>query len=65
MTIRFRHPAIGGAFGSYSQVEAQARLVQLLSGYGGKLGLTPRLDGLSPRPHHLMSAMFALKATQV
>jgi len=65
MTIRFRHPAIGGAYGFCSQDEAQARLAQLLNGCGGKHGLTPRQDGLSLRPHRPMSATFALKATQV
>ena len=65
MIIRCRHPAIGGLYGFYSQAEAQARLVQLPSGYGTKLGRTLKLDGLSPRPHHPMYATFALKATQV
>jgi hypothetical protein len=65
MIIRSRHPAIGGLYGFYSQAEAQARLAQPLSGCGTKLGRTLRLDGLSPRPHHPMFAMFALKATQV
>jgi hypothetical protein len=65
MTIKSLHPAIGGLYGFYSQAEAQAKLAQLPSGCGTKLGLTPKLDGLSPRLHHLMSATFALKATQV
>jgi hypothetical protein len=65
MIIRCRHPVIGGLSGFYSQAEAQARLAQLPNGYGTKLGRILRLDGLSPRLHHPMSAMFALKATQV
>ena len=65
MTIRSRLPVIGGTFGFYWLVEAQARLVQLPSGYGTKLGESQRLGGLSPRPHHPMSAMFALRAIQV
>jgi hypothetical protein len=65
MTIKSLHPAIGGLYGFYLQAEAQARLAQLPSGCGTKLGRTLRLDGLSPRLHHPMYAMFALKATQV
>jgi hypothetical protein len=65
MTIKSLHPAIGGLYGFYSQDVAQARLEQLPSGYGTKLGRILRLDGLSPRLHHPMSATFALKATQV
>ena len=65
MTIKFLHPAIGGLYGFYSQAEAQARLAQQPSGCGTKLGRILKLDGLFPRLHHLTSAMFALKATQV